>query len=470
MNTEKDTTHAGEGQEVASAEKSINSGQSIAQTGTQNQAPQENTAKPGRGRWNRNKLKVLPADAKVNAFAIKCYAEQMPWGWDTVKANIKATDKTHFHVIAILHDRDLVTDGIWATALEKPHFHIIVRCVDRKKRIRVRTAMGQLGIVFRPGVDDSLWENHGVETIGNYSGYATYLTHETEDAIRDGKELYDVYELVSNLTVEEILRVRDGYTRVSDGVHRVTAAELEQLDKDAYELGYKMGNFNTWYNSQPFVVRSSAKMKTIKESYTRGVEVRIEENREIIRVCIFIKGEPNTGKTYAAMTGLSGKRILPIGGGGSGKFDKLRPDHDAIVVDDDVVPNLLNMTDNYVCHAYKRNSNNPAWAGQWFIVTSNLTFFDWLNACGIKTIDSRGDITAHADAMTTRFYVCEVVESNGVKRLALRNPSTRGSVEQQIQRMDMFMDFKRAFDATIATYNPVVNHVDYSKVVEPGEW
>lgn len=462
MDNEKDTTAVPE-QAVSQDLSNQNcSDQSIPQNNAENQ---DKSAKPGRGRWKRNACRILPADAKVNAFAIKCYDEQMPNGWDYVKKCIVATDKQHFHVIAVRHDRDLVTDGIWKTAVEKPHIHVIIRCVDRKKRIRVRTAMGQLGIVFRPGLDDELWKNHGVETIGNYSGYAVYLTHETDDAIREGKELYDIYELVSNLTVAEILRVRDGYTRVSDGVHKVTTAELEQLDKDAYQLGYEMKNFNAWYNSQPFVIRSNAKMRTIRESYNRGVEVRIEENQELLRVCIYIQGEPNTGKTFAAKAALSGKRVLPVGGGGSGKFDKLRPDHDAIVVDDDICPNLLNMTDNYICHAYKRNSNNPPWAGQYFVVTSNLSFYDWLEKCGIRYQNYNGEVTAHGKAMKSRFYVCRLKEENGVNRLALTSPSTRGSIEDQLARLDLFLEFQKRFNEVIAKYNPVSNSIDYSSVL-----
>lgn len=125
--------------------------------------------------------------------------------------------------MAIVHDRDTVTAGIWAEAAIKPHLHIIVRCMDRKKRIRVRTIMDCLGIFFRPGLDDSLWQEHGVETIGNYTGYAVYLTHETKEAIDDAKELYSIDELISNLTKDEIIQIREGYIRVSANAHKVTS-------------------------------------------------------------------------------------------------------------------------------------------------------------------------------------------------------------------------------------------------------
>lgn len=138
-----------------------------------------------------------------------------------------------------------------------------MRCTDRKKRIRVKQILECLGIKYRPGLDDELWANHGVETVGDFAGYATYLTHETETAIKEGKELYRMDELVSNLTIEEIKKIRDGYLRVSESTKKLNTSDLIALDDTAYKLGYELKNFTEWYDSQPFNVRSNAKMKTI---------------------------------------------------------------------------------------------------------------------------------------------------------------------------------------------------------------
>ena len=155
---------------------------------------------PPIGKKSKRERHTLGIDSKVHAVAIKCYDEQLPHGRDYTFDAIRQTNKSQFQVLAIVHDRDTVTAGIWYEANIKPHLHIIVRCVDRKKRIRVRTIMDCLGIFFRPGLDDSLWQEHGVETIGNFTGYAMYLTHETKEAIDDAKELYSIDELISNLT------------------------------------------------------------------------------------------------------------------------------------------------------------------------------------------------------------------------------------------------------------------------------
>ncbi len=90
------------------------------------------------------------------------------------------------------------------------------------------------------------------------------------------------------------------------------------------------------------------------------------------------------------------------------------------------------MTDNYITHAYKRNSNNPAWAGRYFVVTSNLTFEEWLEACGIRTRDRYNQPSEHMKAMTSRFFVARLkADASGVNHLALKSPSTRGSVDEQ---------------------------------------
>lgn len=411
--------------------------------------------------------KVLSIQSKVYSVALKFYDEQLPKGEQAFVDAVRNSDKRLVQVLAIKHDRDLVSDGIWQVAQVKPHWHVIVRMNDRKRSMRVKNILDGLCIEFRPNVDDALWAGHGVETIGNFAGYATYLTHDTDEAIKDAKERYDVSEIVSNLTPEEVEQVREGYVRVSEQ-RKVSQAELIALDKEAFDMGYNMKNFTEWYNEQPFSVRSNAKMRVIRESYDRGVEARIEQGQELNRLCIFIQGASNTGKTYAAKKALEGRRILSVGGGGTGKFDRLRPDHDAIVVDDDVCPNLLNMTDNYITHAYKRNSNNPAWAGRYFVVTSNLTFEEWLEACGIRTRDGYNQPSEHMKAMTSRFFVARLkADASGVNHLALKSPSTRGSVDEQWERANMFMEFKRAFDDTIAGYAPKSNSVDYSAIIEP---
>jgi len=424
------------------------------------QTPDKSTKKKYRGKC----LNIL---SSVHSAAFKIYEEQLVYGWDyTMNAVKTAFKSSYMQIEAIMHYKDFLDNSdFWFPSAEKPHFHIIFRLVDRKDRIRIKKVLNALGIEFRQGVDDNLLREHGCETVQNFSSYSLYLTHETEDAILDGKALYDLSEVVSNLTESELEQIREGYVRPSEK-RKLTQAELISLDKEAYDKGYELKDFDEWYDSLGFVVRSNAKIKVIRESYSRGVEARLKEGKSLSRLCIFIQGPPNTGKTYAAAHSIKGD-YLSVGGGGSGKFDNLKPSHNGIIIDDDICPNLLNMSDNYICKAYRRNKDNPVWAGEYLIITSNLSFLEWLDSCGIKVKDMRGNLTEHAKAMQSRFFICELRQTpTGQNRLACLSASDRGTQVEQFKRADKFVEFRDTFNKIIANYNPVNNKVDYSKLVE----
>lgn len=440
--------------------------QNITSTAIIAQTPDKSTKK--------HRGKCLNILSSVHSAALKIYDEQLKYGWDYTKNAIRTVFKpSYLQVEGIKHFKDfLEDDNFWKPSREKPHYHIIFRLVDRKDRIRIRKVLKALGIEFRKGKDDNLLKEHGCETVQNFSAYSLYLTHETEDAILSGKSLYKLSEVVSNLTESELEQIREGYVRPCDK-RKLTQAELISLDKEAYDKGFELADFEDWYNALGFVVRSNAKMKVIKESYSRGVESRIRENKSLPRLCVFVQGPPNTGKTYAAAHSVEGD-YLNISGGGSGKFDNLKPSHNAIVIDDDLCPNLLNMSDNYICKAYRRNRDNPVWAGEYLIITSNLSFDEWASECGIKMYARSNlplyyaeEYTAQGKALRSRFYICGLEQMpTGQHRLACRSASTRGTVEEQSKRRDKFVDFQKKFNAIIANYNPQNHKVDYSKIEE----
>lgn len=403
-----------------------------------------------------SKKKVLNINDSVRSLSIKVYDEQLVQGWDNTVQSIKSIDKNIMQVIGICHNQDINSDDIWECALEKPHYHIIVRILNKKQK-SISTILKLLGVAYRKGLDDSLWRNHGVETVGNFQSMATYLTHETDQALLDGKHVYNLEELVSNLTIDEIKLIREGYIRVSSSVYKVSYNELIALDDQAFTLGYELRNFDEWYNNQPFGIRSHAKLNTIIESYYRGVKTRVDEHTELIRLCVFIQGTPNTGKSYAAESSLKGYNILKISGGGTGKFDNLKPYTDAIIIDDDVCPNLLNVSDNYMTSVYRRNKNNPIWTGKYLIVTSNLTFNCWLEQCGINKAE-------HIDAMCSRFYICELKKVSDYNCLYCLSPSMRGNYEQQFERKRMFIEFRDRYNASLKEYVLSTDKVDYSDV------
>ena len=106
-----------------------------------------------------------------------------------------------YYVMAIKHDEDEETDGVWDVAKEKPHFHLIIKAKDSHDVFRVKDMLARLGIVFRPDLDTTLLENRALETVGNYSAYAMYLTHDTPQAQLENKYPYAVCLLYTSRCV-----------------------------------------------------------------------------------------------------------------------------------------------------------------------------------------------------------------------------------------------------------------------------
>lgn len=412
-------------------------------------------------KYSKKKNQTLTMESSVKTLALKIYDEQMPDGVEVVADEITRIDKTEYQVVMIKHYRDYQGDDFYAPSIEKPHYHILLRVVGRGKNgvspRKVKTILRMLHIVFRPGVDDAIRERHGLETARHFENYITYLLHKTPEAIADGKAPYSIDEFITNLTIDEIQQVLDGYCRLTENRIRVGVREMSEIDEKAFDLGYSLKDFEEFYDSLPFSVRSHSKMKTVLESYMRGVEKRALEDDEVNRLCVFISGMKNTSKTYSCKHALDGTRILTIGGGGTGKFDNLRPSTEAIIVDDDILPNALNMTDNKMCRAYRRQKNNPWWCGNKVIVTSNLDFEDWLRTCGIGE--------KHFDAMRSRFYVCHVEKIDDVYQLLCDSVSTRGTIAEQKNRLARFIDFQKRYNEISAKYVPDDISVNYSDVL-----
>ena len=424
----------------------------------------------GRRSWKKSKQRVVAITASVFSVAFKCYDEQLPYGWEETQRRIKLIDKTEMIVEAIMHNRDLFADmdDPFLPAVEKRHFHFICRCVNRNDRIAVCTLMKKLGIQFRKGIDTDLYKNHGVETIGNFNAYSTYLTHETEDAIASGKEKYEIEEIVSNLTLEEIQNIRNGYFDPIGAGNRIDANEWALLDQQAFQLGYNLKDYQDWFGSLSFKVRSNSKARALEASYNRAVDIRIAEKPTILRVCVYIQGEANKGKTSAAIKALAGLKVLSVGGGGTGKFDELRPSTDAIIINDDTCPNLINMSDNYVCRAYRRGHNNPAWTGAYLIITSNLEFEQYLDQCKASVRDKNDRLNETFNAIKSRFAIGYLKEDkNGNTCLAFKSISTRGLEAEKKERAGMLARFQASYNEALKNYKPEEDEVDTDWLIDP---
>lgn len=99
----------------------------------------------------------------------------------------KLTDKTSVsRYIAIYHDKDLKSDG----SPKEPHYHIIVTFQNPHFVNGVRKICPEL----RQELDCTIL----VEPVFDKCQSFLYLTHETEEAIDEGKPLYDSNLLLSN--------------------------------------------------------------------------------------------------------------------------------------------------------------------------------------------------------------------------------------------------------------------------------
>ena len=252
-----------------------------------------------------------------------------------------------------------------------------------------------------------------------------------------------------NITMEEFLALRKGYTQgLVTG--KLTLEQQIELDSEAFQLGYELKDWEEWYGSLSFAQRKLTSMKVIKESYYRGLSKRYNENRYVNRLSIFIKGAPGIGKSYYSD---NLPHSLAVTSGKTGKYDDLKPSTEVISISDYSTEQLLTMADNYICRPYRRNSNNGYWCGHLFVVTSNLDFDDWVRECGQKP-----ENTAYID----RFYVCHVDDSG---KLICTHYSKRGTSEEQKERLNRFLDFKKGFEASLKKFADMKANdepVDYS--------
>lgn len=408
----------------------------------------------------------LALSSKTNSLNIKIYEEQADGGFADLKKRIIALDKKDYQALMIVHDKDLKTsvDDIFVESYKKAHAHILIKkpgspTTDRAK---VSTILNVLGVNFSADEEGiTLWANRGVERIQNLAASVMYLTHETEAAEKAGKEIYDREEIVSNLTTDEIEQLRDGYVRLDNSGVKVGIKGQVMLEQEAYKQGYELMDEKEWRKTIPLSVRKSAAMREIVRSFYEGIEDRMSNDRDIVRLCVFIKGGHNLGKTYAAYHAFdyTGEKVYCVDdGGGTGKWDKLRPTHNVLILDDTTLPNIYSMTDNKVCNVYCRNKNNTYWTGDYVIITSNDDFEEWARKCGVGEGEAM-------EAVKSRFYICQVViDGDGKKFLDCWSPSTRGTQLQQLHRKNRYKWFRDGFNRIIDSYHPESETIDYSDI------
>lgn len=403
------------------------------------------------------KQKNLSVKSDVRTLELKYYAEQLGLPGDTTPDQIRQklneiierikndNSKTaqNIIIVAIVHDRDYLGDDFFTPSIEKPHVHMYIR-FRNGFHTHISQILDLLEVEFRMEEDKTLLEHGAINTIRDFARVCMYITHDTEQAIAEGKAHYELDEIITNVLLEEIIKYREGYVA---GAHNININELEILDACAFKLGYELGNYEKWYDTLTINQRKLSSMKIIKESYDRGVYARIREDSHITRLAMYIQGAPDVGKSFQAEK-IKGEKIK-IDIGKTGKFDELKPYHRVMIINDAKLgkANLLNLADNMIAHPYRRNSGNTWWCGEILIITNNKPFDEYINEVDTCTKEEM-------EALRSRFYLAHIEKS----QLVIDKASTRGTIEEQIYRKNLAREVKAVYDEGLKEYNELSNN------------
>ena len=358
--------------------------------------------------------------------------------------------KRHWEVEAICHDKDEVAnpDDMFAPSVVKPHFHVIIRDANNK-RFFVETVLKALGLNYQKE-DSELFYEHGCTTVADFNAYSVYLTHETEQAKRDGKEFYDLSEVMTNMTLDELKDIRDGYSRLQSK-SKLSDNDWNELAEYADKLGDDMGDFDAWSkNVLTFAQRSGRKFKALQEEFNKHLTDAVDASPDLTRCCILISGNPNDGKSWTTTHSLQnlGEKIYPARSS-SGKYDGLQSTATAMTFDDRMITDALNVTDNRAVVLHGRGTGgDKAWLGRYVVVTTNLPIDDFFS--------NQVRFDSQIDAIKSRFYTCVLIYDNfGHGHLEVVDASTRGTAKDIQVRNDLFTRFADAFNTLIANYRPL---------------
>lgn len=358
--------------------------------------------------------------------------------------------KHHWQVEGICHDRDEVAneDDMFEPSIVKPHFHILIRDAN-KNRFLVKTALNVLKLNYARE-DSSLFYNQGATTISDFNAYSVYLTHETEQAIADGKELYDLSEVMTNMSLQELTDVRAGYNRLQSK-SKLSEKDWNKLADYVAELGDKMEDFQIWADQTlTFSQQANTKFVKLQQVYNSHLLNAVEQSPDLIRCCILLSGKYNDGKSYTSRHALRDLgEVVYNARSSSGKYDGLTSRSTAMLFDDRKMTDALNVTDNRATVLHSRGTGNDrAWLGKYVVITTNLSADEFF--------DEQVPNSAQVDALKSRFYITQMgYDDNDVGYIKLVQPSTRGSRKDIEQRNKLYMSFADRFNTLIKNYHPL---------------
>lgn len=374
-----------------------------------------------------------------------------------------------YKICAIYHDKDTTekAGSPFLPACKKGHWHVLIwRDSWRapKKRFRVQTIINKLHLNYAPNLDTKLWREHGAEQIkSSVASYVTYLPHNTEEAIDDGKFQYSISEMAKNFSDEELNEIFKYYEKT----RKKTAIDWDELDREAVLRGQNILDFDNWIKTKLSVVqRASSTFKVVRKDYEEALGEAVAKKGDVLRCGILIYGRGNLGKTYNTMQAFKmlGLRCYDAGTG-SGKFDNLTALTEAMTFNDVDATNAKNVFDNRVVLLHRRFSGDRPWLGKFAVLTCNDDPYEKICQMANVTMAGRDyyQLTKsekqNYDAVSQRLYICRI--NPMTKELICEKKQERGGDSDKYAHNKLFDTFKTMFEASLANYDYTPDALDY---------
>lgn len=348
-------------------------------------------------------------------------------------SRVRTLDKSTFEGYAILHNKDVFWDDFFNSHEEFEHIHVVIRgtCYDKsvnRRAFKVSDILDLLGLKFDENLDRSILDNHAIEVCNNFEQFVKYLTHETRESEVDGKYPYSRDEVITNMSAEEYREIIETVDRLDK--RTIKKDDIIALMKPFRDMGKQMISFEDCLLRtcgeyvRDYIKSTPTFKKTLIDAYNEGLDVAINERKYIDRICIYIYGKSEIGKTTAVeylcrKLGYSGNDIYVVRQG-SGKYDGLNANHKILFCDDTSLQDILVVADERAVALHRRGSNDRPWVGNLVICTSNKTPSEFFHE------DVSDESTA---GRISRFAIVRACEDG---KLILERPIMRGSRTEKV--------------------------------------
>lgn len=363
-----------------------------------------------------------------------------------IKAALIAT-KENMDMHAIVHYHDYVAgddEDPLIPSIEKPHAHIAFRTNEKNRRPHLKfftDLLGSLGIAYR--FEDKNLLRHGKAIVNcDFNYVVVYHTHETPNAINDGKSLYDRSEVITTLSDEEIEEIHYKY---QTGTIKPTKRSSRNDLLENYKAMAKIAahsfsvTFNKWFSENIPAVDQSTARPICKTAWDIAFNEAVQDLPPFYARCsIFIHSrKAGLGKTMTTHDVLKAMDLCPLSigsGAKTGKTDTYDPfTNKAIIFNDTTIPAPLDTFDSVVQPLYRRGSGNSPNLTRYIVVTTNKSFDDYFNGYDSYNIDQIA-------AIKSRLFIC-TCDEQGHLIVEHRPERFHGSQRQEVYEM-----FEKFFD------------------------